>query len=359
MKRTTRLFSDTLLNWYNKHGRKHLPWQQPRSGYRVWLSEIMLQQTQVKTVIPYFNRFIERFPDIETLATSTEDEIFSYWSGLGYYARARHLHKTAKIIHNQFQGVFPEELEALKTLPGIGPSTAAAIASIVYNQPTAILDGNVRRVLSRYFLVDGVPETAAVKHRLWQLANACMPSARCAEYTQAIMDLGALCCTNTKPTCTACPLQNTCQAYLKNLVNLYPQKKIKKVIPTRHEQFLLFYTIHKHIYLEKRPARGIWAGLWCLPAIADDQDAKTHAERHYPIRVEQITPIMELQHTLTHVHFSIRAVGLQSSVTEQQVMTSEGRWFSVDEIRAVGIAKPVDTIIQQFLCLFTTNLDAR
>ena len=205
-------FSLPLLEWFNCHGRKDLPWQHPRSAYRVWISEIMLQQTQVKTVIPYFNHFIAKFPDIQQLAHAYEDRVLAQWSGLGYYSRARNLHKTAKIICEKYKGEFPRELADLIALPGIGPSTAAAIASQAFNQATPILDGNVKRVLCRYFLIDGWPEHSSVKQKLWQLAKECMPTERCADYTQAIMDLGATRCTARNPDCANCPLQYTCLA---------------------------------------------------------------------------------------------------------------------------------------------------
>lgn len=225
------LFSQLLLDWYDLHGRKDLPWQLPRSPYRVWVSEIMLQQTQVQTVIPYFNRFIEHFPDIFLLANAEEDEVLSLWSGLGYYSRARNLHNTAKIISDQYNGVFPEDLNILVQLPGIGPSTAAAILSQAFNKPAAILDGNVKRVLSRFFLIEGWPEQAQVKKKLWGLASSCMPNERCADYTQAIMDLGATCCTNKNPQCLRCPVKNHCLAFHNKKQHLYPTKKNKETAP--------------------------------------------------------------------------------------------------------------------------------
>ncbi|WP_019217249.1 A/G-specific adenine glycosylase [Legionella tunisiensis] len=217
-------FSNLLLAWFDLHGRKDLPWQHPRSAYRVWISEIMLQQTQVKTVIPYFNRFIDSFPDVWQLAKASEDQVLAHWSGLGYYSRARNLSQTAKIICEKYAGEFPLALVDLVALPGIGPSTAAAIASQAFNQPTAILDGNVKRVLCRYFLIEGWPEQSAIKQRLWQLANQCMPRQRCADYTQAIMDLGATCCTVRQPNCASCPIQKTCLANIHHKTAFYPQK---------------------------------------------------------------------------------------------------------------------------------------
>lgn len=221
-------FALPLLAWYQQHGRRDLPWQNPRTPYRVWLSEIMLQQTQVKTVIPYFIRFINRFPDIRSLAGAEEDDVLALWSGLGYYSRGRNLHKTARMICETHNGVIPDKVSELTRLPGIGESTAAAIASLAYNQRTPILDGNVKRVLSRFFLISDSLELTHVKQKLWKLADACMPSQQCADYTQAIMDLGATCCLARNPTCELCPLQQNCQAFLTKQVKNIPKKKRKK-----------------------------------------------------------------------------------------------------------------------------------
>ncbi|MDP3706441.1 MAG: A/G-specific adenine glycosylase [Legionellaceae bacterium] len=348
MNRTTKIFTQTLLNWYERHGRKHFPWQNPRSDYRVWVSEIMLQQTQVKTVIPYFTRFIERFPDIQALANAAEDDVFSHWSGLGYYSRARNLHKTAKIIHTQYANRFPNDWEQLKSLPGIGPSTAAAIASLAYNQPTAILDGNVKRVLSRYFLIDGFSDQADVQRKLWQLANECMPHEHCADYTQAIMDMGATCCTGKNPSCAICPLQSSCLAYQTNDVANYPQKKPKTPRPTRFQQFLLLHTTERTIYLEKRPPTGIWGGLWCLPCIEMDDNPETYVQHHYNIQPTHVKKIMTMKHSFSHFHLHISVVSLQSKASGDAVIECSGRWFSDDELNKIGLAKPVTAIIDHF-----------
>lgn len=220
-------FSKPLLLWFTLHGRKNLPWQHPRTPYRVWISEIMLQQTQVQTVIPYFERFMQRFPNISDLALAHEDDVLSLWSGLGYYSRARNLHQTAKIILQHHQGIFPNDYTLLNELPGIGPSTAAAILSQAFNKPAAILDGNVKRVLTRFFRIQGHPEQTQVKKTLWELADSCMPQENCADYTQAIMDLGATCCTTKNPHCPNCPLQKNCLAFKHQEQYLYPTKKLK------------------------------------------------------------------------------------------------------------------------------------
>lgn len=347
MNRSYKIFTDTVLNWFDKHGRKHFPWQNPACAYRVWLSEIMLQQTQVKTVIPYFNRFVERFPTIQSLAHAPEDEVLAHWSGLGYYSRARNLHKTAKLINQQFQNQFPSDLSQLESLPGIGPSTAAAIASLAFNQPTAILDGNVKRVLCRYFLIDGLTETAAVKSILWKLANACMPKKRCAHYTQAIMDMGATCCTIRNPNCLNCPLNSTCAAYLTQQIDNYPNKKPKIPIPNKFQQFILLYNADNAIYLEKRPPTGIWGGLWCLPNIEMEDDAQNHIKNRYNIHTEQIQEMMSLKHVFTHFRLHIKVISLKAQLADA-VAEHPGRWFAMNEITQVGIAKPVKLIADHF-----------
>lgn len=353
-------FSQPLLAWFDLYGRKNLPWQHPRSAYRVWISEIMLQQTQVKTVIPYFLRFIASFPDVQALAEAPEDEVLAHWSGLGYYSRARNLQKSAKMIQTEHNGEFPNELETLLKLPGIGDSTAAAIASLAFNKATAILDGNVKRVLSRYFLVAGLPNDSSVKKTLWRLANECMSQTRCADYSQAIMDMGATCCTSKKPDCISCPLQTTCLAYKNNVVDDYPFKKPKKTLPTKHQQFLLLHTKQNRIYLEKRPPTGIWGGLWCLPSIDMGACPTTYSNSTYALHTKNPQELLKIKHTFSHFHLYIQAWSLESIVSANNVAESSGRWFAIDEIGGLGLAKPVSLIIEEFCRLGlgpTTTLD--
>ncbi|MFW2535152.1 MULTISPECIES: A/G-specific adenine glycosylase [unclassified Legionella] len=343
-------FSNPLLAWFDLHGRKDLPWQHPRSAYRVWVSEIMLQQTQVKTVIPYFNRFIDSFPDIWQLAKAPEDQVLAHWSGLGYYSRARNLSQTAKIICEEYAGEFPITLAELVALPGIGPSTAAAIASQAFNQPTAILDGNVKRVLCRYFLIDGWPEQSAVKQQLWQLAHQCMPTQRCADYTQAIMDLGATCCTTRQPNCTSCPVRKTCLANIHDKTTLYPQKKLKKSLPVKQQQFLLLYTDNNKIYLEKRPPSGLWGGLWCLPIIADTTTCpRDYIANNYALTSQQPTELLTLKHSFSHFHLYIKALALKTTSKKNVLNECPGNWFAATELNQLGLAKPVSDIINHFL----------
>lgn len=339
-------FTEPLLSWYDTHGRKNLPWQKPRTAYHVWLSEIMLQQTQVKTVIPYFTRFIERFPDVHALALASEDDILALWSGLGYYSRGRNLHKTALKIHTEFQGIFPKDQQALIQLPGIGESTAAAIISQAFNQPSAILDGNVKRVLSRYFLIEGISKQTT--NTLWQLANQCLSPFRAADYTQAIMDFGATNCTSKQPQCIQCPLQTTCLAHLHDVVQTLPTKKPKKVMPVKHQQFLLMHHHEKRIYLEKRPPTGIWGGLWCLPSIDNEENPAHYIETTYQLKPIHINPIMTIKHTFTHFKLYIKAISIETQPQENASFELPGRWFYLEEIRKLGLAKPVSDIIRQF-----------
>ncbi|PJD93544.1 MAG: A/G-specific adenine glycosylase [Legionella sp.] len=341
MNRITKNFTGSVLNWYAKHGRKELPWQNPYSGYRVWVSEIMLQQTQVKTVIPYFLRFMERYPDVQALAQASLDEVLALWSGLGYYSRARNLHRTAQDIVTSYGGIFPHNLEDLKNLPGIGPSTAAAIASLAFEQPTAILDGNVKRVLSRYFLLSGTG--SAFEKQLWMQAQACMPITQCRDYTQAIMDMGATCCTNKQPLCTTCPLQKECQAFQRGVVQEYPQKKIRKIRPTHKEQFLLLYTSDKNIYLEQRPATGIWGGLWCLPAIDQDACQMSYLKQVYGLEHLSMQPLIAFKHSFTHFHLEISAYSIKT-----KKFSAKGRWVTQEELNDLGLAKPVKRILEFF-----------
>lgn len=340
-------FSQPLLDWYDVHGRKNLPWQSPREPYRVWISEIMLQQTQVQTVIPYFNQFMHEFPTVHDLATADEDKVLSLWSGLGYYSRARNIHKTAKIISKRFAGIMPKELGALIELPGIGPSTAAAILSQAYNLPTSIMDGNVKRVLTRFFRIAGWPEQAAIKRMLWKLANDCMHQERCADYTQAIMDLGATCCTLKKPNCVQCPVQKHCQAYKHNEQLLYPTKKIKKPVPVQHQQFLVLYNCNNMIYLEKRPPLGLWGGLWCLPSIDKELCPMSFIKEYYGLHGEQQQPLTSFKHKFSHFHLEIDAIAIKTKALGTRIAESNGQWFSKQSLSNLGLAKPTTFILSK------------
>ncbi|TAL58513.1 MAG: A/G-specific adenine glycosylase [Legionella sp.] len=340
-------FSTPLLQWFDIHGRKDLPWQNPRTAYQVWISEIMLQQTQVQTVIAYFHRFMERFPTVFVLAQAQEDEVLSLWSGLGYYSRARNLHKTAKILVDDHGGEFPQDLGSLYALPGIGPSTAAAILSQAFNQPTAILDGNVKRVLARFFRIAGWPEQAQVKKKLWELAQSCMPNSRCADYTQAIMDLGALCCTSKKPNCVECPVKTHCQAYQHKEQLLYPSKKVKKPVPTLAQQFLVLSNAQGLIYLEKRPPSGLWGGLWCLPSLEQDDCALGFIKLKYALLGDAIKPLLSFKHQFSHFHLLIDALHIKTQPLQDRVSEGLGKWFALDQLHTLGLAKPTSLILSK------------
>ncbi|RAP37984.1 A/G-specific adenine glycosylase [Legionella quinlivanii] len=342
-------FAKPLLSWFDQYGRKNLPWQHPRSAYRVWISEIMLQQTQVKTVIPYFLRFMERFPTIQGLANAPEDDILALWAGLGYYSRARNLHRCAQIIVREFAGEFPPDLVKMMELPGLGQSTAAAILSQAFNLPQAILDGNVKRVLARYFMLSGWPEQGAAKKQFWYHADLCMPDERCADYTQAIMDLGATCCTTRNPQCGNCPLVKTCKAYQAGAVSNFPEKKPRKRLPEKLEQFLLLHNEKGEIYLEKRPSHGIWGGLWCLPAIEADASPHAYIKDNYSLDCLKLTPLLHLRHSFSHYHLNIQAMALEVRGSVLSVSEKQGLWYNKHELSQLGLAKPVSDILKYFI----------
>lgn len=333
MNRITKLFTGSVLKWFDRHGRKQLPWQDPYHPYRVWISEIMLQQTQVSTVIPYFLKFLQRYPSVQELADASLDDVLALWSGLGYYSRARNLHQTAQKIVHLYGGNFPQEAEHLEKLPGIGPSTAAAIAALAFEKPTAILDGNVKRVLSRYFLIPG--HDRIYEKKLWDIAKACMPQQNCRAYTQAIMDMGAMCCTAKRPQCSVCPLKNHCQAFQNNVVEHFPEPKPKKIRPIQTEQFLLLHTPNHDIYFEQRIQTGIWEGLWCLPTL------KRVAELNLP---DQSQLLIAFKHSFTHFHLNIQAHMQASS----KINTYPGIWIHPTELKNYGLPKPMQRIIDEF-----------
>lgn len=340
-------FTLPLLKWFDANGRKELPWQHPRSAYRVWISEIMLQQTQVQTVIPYFERFMQQFPTLLDLSVATEDAVLSLWSGLGYYSRARNIYKTAIILQEKYQGQFPQTLADLQSLPGIGESTAAAILSQAFNLPEAILDANVKRVLSRYFMVAGMPTLSQTRETLWKLARACMCKQRCAEYTQAIMDLGAGCCKHRNPDCINCPLNKTCLAYEHNQTEYFPNKAKKKTLPHKKQQFLLCYTPDQRIFLEKRPDSGIWGGLWSLPQISEQDNPIQFLQKQYAFFCLQTESFVKLTHTFTHFKLHIDTALFLIAQPELQ-STHQGKWFSFLELEQIGLAQPIKKIIHQF-----------
>ena len=342
--------SQQVLRWFSSHGRKDLPWQQQPTPYRVWVSEIMLQQTQVATVIPYFLRFMRAFPDIRTLATAPADTVLHHWSGLGYYARARNLQRAAKIICEQFGGRFPGQFEAVVALPGIGRSTAGAILTLALGQHHAILDGNVKRVLARYHAIDGWPGKAAVAKTLWRLADQHTPEASVAAYNQAMMDLGATVCTRSRPGCGECPLESGCQARLGNRVDRFPGRKAKAARPSK-EIHMLIVRRERDVYLERRPPSGIWGGLWSFPELAVHPAAigavSDWCRERFAARPLSIDAWDSLDHRFTHFDLTIRPLAVRLGKASRTVSDSSGRhWYPLSEPPAVGLAAPVKKLMQ-------------
>ena len=341
--------SDKLLTWFDQYGRKNLPWQQQKTPYRVWVSEIMLQQTQVTTVIPYYNQFMASFPTLLDLANAEEDEVLSHWSGLGYYARARNLHKSARVIRDDYQGEFPSNFDEVLALPGIGRSTAGAILSLALNQHHVILDGNVKRVLSRLYKVDGWAGQVAVMNQLWALAEKHTPQKRVADYNQAMMDLGAsLCARGKKATCDACPLQMDCGAYRDEVVAAYPQGKPKKQIPVRKAFMLMVYDETQGVYLEKRPPAGIWGGLWCFPQFELKDDIARWCEQTMGYLITRVEYWKDVRHTFSHFHLDMTPVLLQIKNPKNIVMEDKSSvWYKLGEESARGYATPTMKLLDR------------
>jgi A/G-specific adenine glycosylase len=340
---TPSAFQHKILAWFDEQGRKDLPWQQNITPYRVWLSEIMLQQTQVTTVIPYFNAFVEKFPTLESLASTPIDDVLPYWSGLGYYARARNLHKTAQIIHQQQR--FPDTLEELMALSGIGQSTAGAILSIAFHKSHPILDGNVKRVLTRYKAISGWTGSSEVTKQLWNISSELTPIERCADYTQAMMDLGATLCTRSKPACPICPLTSHCAARINGTVALLPTPKPKKIVPVKQVVFLLLSNQEQHILLEKRPPTGIWGGLWSLPEFESIDAARDWClTQNITIDGEQVLP--SARHTFSHYHLDYTPLVLQTNSPTNFVMeANQSLWYNFK--LNLGLAAPIKQLLQQ------------
>ena len=343
-------FSTRLLGWFAQHGRKDLPWQQNPTPYRVWVSEIMLQQTQVTTVIPYFERFMQRFPDVLRLANAAQDEVLHLWTGLGYYARGRNLHKAAQQIRDLYSGEFPTQLEQVIQLPGIGPSTAGAILSLSQGQGHAILDGNVKRVLARYHAIEGWPGTPSIEKELWQLAEQHTPKQNNAAYTQAIMDLGATVCRRSKPLCPICPQNQTCAALAQNIQNQLPTPRPKKTLPCKTTTMLMLDNGRGELLLQQRPPAGIWGGLWSFPELT--QTAPSDAEIQqwcleqlgHEIKISQRWPV--LRHTFSHFHLDIEPVWLRST-RQDQIADSNSAWYSASAPTSIGLAAPVKQLLER------------
>ncbi|WJF89952.1 A/G-specific adenine glycosylase [Paraburkholderia bonniea] len=342
-------FSPRLVAWQREYGRHDLPWQNTRDAYRIWLSEIMLQQTQVATVMPYYARFLARFPDVEALAAAPLDDVMALWAGLGYYSRARNLHRCAQAVVEQHGGTFPESVEALTQLPGIGRSTAAAIASFAFGARATILDGNVKRVLTRVFGVEGFPGEKRVENALWLLAESLLPAASApadvSAYTQGLMDLGATLCVRGKPDCGRCPFAGDCVAHASGRQRELPASKPKKAVPTRRT-WMLVLRDGDTVMLEKRPPSGIWGGLWSLPEAADEVAL---AERAQAFGAQAgVVALGSLSHTFTHFKLDIeprmaeldRFAGLHPELADEATA-----WVALRDLDAYGVPAPVRKLL--------------
>ena len=329
-------FADRVLGWFAEHGRTDLPWQHPRTRYRVWVSEIMLQQTQVATVRGYFERFIDRFPDVRALADAPLDDVLALWSGLGYYARARNLHRAAIAVRDDHGGDVPDAFDALLALPGIGRSTAGAILAQADGARHAILDGNVKRVLARHEAIGGWPGKTAVTNALWTAAERYTPATSVADYTQAIMDLGATVCTRSRPLCVVCPVADSCQAFAAGTTDAFPGKRPRKPRPVRAVNMLVWRREDGAVLLERRPDHGVWGGLWSFP----ERDAEVTVPAEYP-RAERLPG---LTHRFTHFDLEISpwCVPAGSEVAD----APSQRWVHPDALESVGVPRPVEQILE-------------
>jgi A/G-specific adenine glycosylase len=339
-------FAHALLAWFDLAGRKHLPWQQQRTPYRVWVSEIMLQQTQVTTAIPYYERFMQRFPDVGTLAAAPLDEVLHLWTGLGYYARARNLHCAAQVVSQEHGGDFPASHAGMQALPGIGRSTASAILALSRDERHAILDGNVKRVLARCFAIHGYPGEKAVETQLWTLAEACTPETRVADYTQAIMDLGATLCARSKPRCGECPLRTQCQAFEKNLQSQLPTRKPKVIRPQREVFALVARNSQGAVLLEQRPPAGLWGGLWVCPQFETRiamQDWIAANLQH----AGAAHALPTIDHAFTHFDLRLQPTLLTAATRLDTVADTAGFcWYDPKLPARIGLAKPVLDILK-------------
>ncbi|WP_406612622.1 A/G-specific adenine glycosylase [Acinetobacter schindleri] len=335
------VFSDALLEWFDVHGRHDLPWQVADDPYKVWVSEIMLQQTQVKTVLQYFDRFIARFPTVQDLGTAAWDEVAPYWAGLGYYARARNLHKAAGIVAKQ--GHFPETLEEWMALPGIGRSTAGALMSLGLRKYGVIMDGNVKRVLSRFFAIEDDLSKPIHERAMWQLAEELCPHERNHDYTQAIMDLGATVCTPRKPLCLYCPMQQYCQAHQQGLENELPFKKAKKPVPVKSAQVLILQCGDQWLW-QQRPNTGLWGGLWCLPIIEEVHELDVLKQS---LGLKQFIQKVEISHSFTHFTWQLQGLvfAIDADLQEHLAIELNGIWLEPTAAVQAGIPTAMKKLI--------------
>ena len=341
--------SEALLTWFDVHGRRHLPWQRDPTPYRVWISEIMLQQTQVSTVVPYYEAFMKRFPDVTALAGAPIDDVLHLWSGLGYYARARNLHRAARVIVEEHGGVFPTQLQDVEELPGIGRSTAAAISALSRGERHAILDGNVKRVLARHFGVEGFPGQPAVNAQLWARAEECTPVARVAEYTQAIMDLGAMVCVRRRPLCPACPLARSCVARATGRQESLPTPRPRKERPSRRTFMLIAIRAGQFVLLERRPPQGIWGGLWGLPEFPSAEAAMEWSARELRSEAGPRETLAPLHHAFTHFDLQIDPIRLECQGDHRVMEPERYVWYNAAAPQVLGMPTPVKSLIDAAL----------
>jgi A/G-specific adenine glycosylase len=341
-------FARLLLNWHRRCGRKELPWQQQPTPYRVWISEIMLQQTQVATVIPYFERFMAAFPTLQALADATQDEVLHHWSGLGYYARARNLHLAARRIQELHGGVFPTRFEQVVALPGVGRSTAGAVLSLALGQVHPILDGNVKRVLARCYAVPGWPGRSVVQRQLWALSERLTPVAEVAVFNQAIMDLGAGVCTRARPACERCPLRQGCLARAEGAQARYPEPRPRKLRPTRRTDLLLIYRASGELLLERRPPSGVWGGLWSLPELPSGQDPVEFCRACSGQEVLEQRTLAPREHAFTHFLLQIQPLLLRVNNRTDSVLDGADRvWYKTSRPDPRGVAAPIARLIDE------------
>ena len=335
------VFSDALLTWFDIHGRHDLPWQVADDPYKVWVSEIMLQQTQVKTVLQYFERFIERFPTVQDLGQASWDDVAPYWAGLGYYARARNLHKAAGIIAHQDQ--FPNTLEGWITLPGIGPSTAGALMSLGLRQYGVIMDGNVKRVLSRFLAIDTDLSKPVHEREMWTIAEQLCPEKRNHDYTQAIMDLGATVCTPKKPLCLYCPMQQQCKAHQQGIETELPFKKPKKAVPIKQAQVLLIRAGDEWLW-QQRPNTGLWGGLWCLPVFEQPHEFQQKTQR---LGLKTVIQQARISHSFTHFTWLLDTLIFEVTEDQKEHLAIElnGQWLSATRATALGLPTAMKKLI--------------
>jgi A/G-specific adenine glycosylase len=344
-------FSQAIIRWQKLHGRHNLPWQQSRDAYRVWLSEIMLQQTQVATVIPYYQRFLTSFPDVISLANADAEQVMAHWSGLGYYTRARNLHACAKRVVQEYGGVFPDQPALLAELPGIGRSTAAAIAAFAYGVRAAILDGNVKRVFTRVFGIAKDPAQKSVEQDLWQRACNLLPQTEIQAYTQGLMDLGATVCTRTKPRCPACPLQQSCVALATDRVAELPVRSRKKIIPTKKISMLVLLDQSNQVLLEKRPELGIWGGLFSLPELAHEEGETTQQALQQAAQAFGEPGLIQALEKFTHgfTHFKLEVSPYQCNLKNTAYAVSEDVyvWYPLKQCSAAPLPAPVKKLLEK------------